>query len=244
VLVISSLFWFLGGVIQPSVNAFGRLQMEYGDGRTGALAVCMAIGIAIGCISAGALSRGKFRTGFVTLGAWGVVGCLSALAALGSVRGVALVHKEPTQGATSTGETKPLSESSQQTQSSQQTRTGSVDKGEGESLAGLVQTTSSFETLCRLLLVGVGFFAGLFYVPLAVVMQVRPPADKKGRMIGAMNLVNWICILIAAGFYFAVIAVCQKLQIRLSWIFAMAAAVMLPVALLYRPNVQLRNDAA
>jgi MFS family permease len=244
VLVISSLFWFLGGVIQPSVNAFGRLQMEYGDGRTGALAVCMAIGIAIGCTAAGALSRGKFRTGFVTLGAWGVVGCLAALAALGSVRGVSLLHKQPTQDASSTEEAKRLPESSEQTQSSQQSQIESSDKGEGESLVELVQTTSPFETAVRLLLVGVGFFAGLFYVPLAVVMQVRPPADKKGRMIGAMNLVNWICILLAAGFYFAVIAVCQKLQIRVSWIFAMSAAVMLPVALFYRPNVQLRNDAA
>jgi MFS family permease len=237
VLVISSLFWFLGGVIQPSVNAFGRLQMEYGDGRTGALAVCMAIGIAIGCISAGALSRGKFRTGFVTLGAWGVVGCLAALAALGSIRGVFLVHKEPTQGASATGQTNRAA------QSSQQAKAGSSDKGEGESLAELVQATSSFETVCRLLLVGVGFFAGLFYVPLAVVMQVRPPADKKGRMIGAMNLVNWICILLAAGFYFAVIAVCQRLQIRVSWIFAMSAAVMLPVAMFYRPKVELHSEA-
>jgi MFS family permease len=236
VLVISSLFWFLGGVIQPSVNAFGRLQMEYGDGRTGGLAVCMAIGIAIGCISAGAASRGKFRTGLVTLGASGVVGCLSALAALGSAHGVALMPKEPTPTVSSTAETENSA------QSPAKRGAESTVKGPGESFTELLQTTSSFEMVCRLLLVGVGFFAGLFYVPLAVVMQVRPPADKKGRMIGAMNLVNWICIVIAAGFYFAVIAVCQRLQIRVSWIFAMSAAVMLPVALFYRPNVQLQND--
>ena len=52
-------------------------------------------------------------------------------------------------------------------------------------------------------LVGVGLFAGFFYVPLAVFMQVRPPTEKKGRMIGAMNLVNWIGIMLAAGFYWS-----------------------------------------
>jgi acyl-[acyl-carrier-protein]-phospholipid O-acyltransferase/long-chain-fatty-acid--[acyl-carrier-protein] ligase len=108
----------------------------------------------------------------------------------------------------------------------------------------MLRPSGVFETTCRILLVGVGFFAGLFYVPLAVVMQVRPPAELKGRMIGAMNLINWIGILLAAGFYFAVIAVCQSLHIRESWIFALAAAVMLPVAIFYRPHVQIHDEAA
>ena len=108
----------------------------------------------------------------------------------------------------------------------------------------MLRPTSTFEIVCRVLLVGVGFFAGFFYVPLAVIMQVRPPADQKGRMIGAMNLVNWIGIMLAAVFYLVVIEACKLLEIRVSWIFAMSAAVMLPVAMFYRPNVQLRSEAA
>ncbi len=105
----------------------------------------------------------------------------------------------------------------------------------------MLRPTSLFETACRLMLVGVGFFAGFFYVPLAVIMQVRPPAQLKGRMIGAMNLINWIGIVLAAVFYLVVIEVCKLLQIRVTWIFVMAAAVMVPVALFYRPNVEMRS---
>jgi MFS family permease len=238
VLLISSLFWFLGGVILPSVNAFGRLQMHYGDGRTGLLAVCMAIGIMFGCLSAGAMSRGKFRTGFVKFGAWGVVACLAGLAAIGTLRGVSLAPSKASSESGAHETTKSAAPESQ-----------SLNRGEasrqpgGEPLAQMARPTGRFETVCRVLLIGVGFFAGLFYVPLAVVMQVRPPADKKGRMIGAMNLVNWICILIAAVFYFVVIDLCARFEIRVSWIFAMSAAVMLPVAMFFRPKVELHGEA-
>jgi acyl-[acyl-carrier-protein]-phospholipid O-acyltransferase/long-chain-fatty-acid--[acyl-carrier-protein] ligase len=239
VLLISSLFWFLGGVIQPSVNAFGRLQMEYGDGRTGLLAVCMAVGIMIGCLWAGGAARGKIRTGFVKLGAWGIVACLSGLAALGSATGVSLAQTTPAPGASSSGETNSASK-----ESTKQQATSDSTELTGESLVDMLRPTSTFEIVCRVLLVGVGFFAGFFYVPLAVIMQVRPPADQKGRMIGAMNLVNWIGIMLAAVFYLVVIETCKLLEIRVSWIFAMSAAVMLPVAMFYRPNVQLRSEAA
>jgi MFS family permease len=244
VLLISSLFWFLGGVIQPSVNAFGRLQMEYGDGRTGLLAVCMAIGIMVGCLAAGGLSRGKIRTGFVKLGAWGIVACLSGLAALGSAAGVTLAQSKTESGASSSGETNSASKESRE-QELAQTSPDLTPAGHApESLVEMLRPTNLFETACRLLLVGIGFFAGFFYVPLAVIMQVRPPAELKGRMIGAMNLINWIGIMLAAVFYLVVIEVCKLLQIRVTWIFLMSAAVMLPVALFYRPNVELHGDAA
>jgi acyl-[acyl-carrier-protein]-phospholipid O-acyltransferase/long-chain-fatty-acid--[acyl-carrier-protein] ligase len=236
VLMVSSLFWFLGGVIQQSVNAFGRLQMEYGDGRTGLLAVCMAIGIMVGCLWAGIASKGKFRTSFVKAGAWGVVACLSGLAAFGSTAGVTLVKQTP---ASKSSSKEPNSTPIESTIAGD----GLTSETTGESLFAMLQPTGLREVVYRVLLVGVGFSAGLFYVPLAVVMQVRPPADKKGRMIGAMNLVNWVFILISAGFYFAAMAACTALHIRVSWIFAVCAAVMLPVALFYRPNIELRSEA-
>ncbi len=97
VLLISSLFWFLGGVIQPSVNAFGTLQIHYGAARTSAMVVCMAVGIMFGCLWAGSASRGRIRFGFVTLGAWGIVGCLSALALIGAREGT-VVGSDPGGG--------------------------------------------------------------------------------------------------------------------------------------------------
>jgi acyl-[acyl-carrier-protein]-phospholipid O-acyltransferase/long-chain-fatty-acid--[acyl-carrier-protein] ligase len=150
-----------------------------------------------------------------------------------------LAQTTPAPGASSSGETKSTSK-----ESTRQPDTGDSTELTGESLVDMLRPTSTFEIVCRVLLVGVGFFAGFFYVPLAVIMQVRPPADQKGRMIGAMNLVNWIGIMLAAVFYLVVIEACKLLEIRVSWIFAMSAAVMLPVAMFYRPNVQLRTEAA
>ena len=105
--------------------------------------------------------------------------------------------------------------------------------------------SSRFEWIARGLLVGVGLFAGFFYVPLAVLMQARPPAALKGRMIGAMNLLNWIGIVIAAVFFGVAEYVCESvLRVRVCWIFGMCALVMLPVALFYRPKIDLGAHAA
>ncbi|MBX3438971.1 MAG: MFS transporter [Planctomycetaceae bacterium] len=84
-----------------------------------------------------------------------------------------------------------------------------------------------------LLFVLLGVSAGLFAVPLQVFMQTRPPAGQKGRMIGAMNLINWIGILLANGFYWLCTRAFTVSQI--SWTFAVIGGMMLPVALLYRP---------
>lgn len=114
-----------------------------------------------------------------------------------------------------------------------------------ESFVAVLMPSSRFETIVRGLLAGIGLFAGFFYVPLAVFMQARPPAEMKGRMIGAMNLVNWIGIVLSAVFYGVVEMLCDRvLHIRLCWMFGMCALVMLPVALFYRPHVQLAERPA
>jgi MFS family permease len=232
VLLISSLFWFLGGVIQPSVNAFGTLQIHYGAARTSAMVVCMAVGIMFGCLWAGSASRGRIRFGFVTLGAWGIVGCLSALALIGARQGT--VVGSDRAAADSTAASLPVAAAESATLAATSTAP------EPESFVAVLMPSSRFETIVRVLLAGIGLFAGFFYVPLAVFMQARPPAEMKGRMIGAMNLVNWIGIVLSAVFYGVVETLCDRvLHIRLCWMFGMCALVMLPVALFYRPHVQL-----
>jgi acyl-[acyl-carrier-protein]-phospholipid O-acyltransferase/long-chain-fatty-acid--[acyl-carrier-protein] ligase len=233
VLTVSSLFWFLGGMIQPTVNAFGKLQLDFGDGRTSILAVCMAIGIMVGCLSAGSASKGRIRFEFVTLGAWGIVLCLAALAAVGSRLGVPLEgDNQSTTKAAARVENEVAAAEAQPAEAA--ASSPSTDRSP-ESTAQILSAKSGSEWALRGLLTGVGLFAGFFIVPLAVFMQVRPPADQKGRMIGAMNLVNWIGILVAAVFFGVVQFVCTQLQVRESAIFAFCALVMLPVALFYRP---------
>ena len=179
VLLISSLFWMIGGVLLPAVNAFGKNQLEIGDSRTSIMSASIGFGIAAGCALAGKLSQSRIRFELVTAGSWGLVFGLCCLAGLGLVRFEAL----------------PV------------------------------------EWIAWLLLVELGVSAGLFVVPLQVFMQTRPPVEHKGRMIGAMNLINWIAILAASAFYY----LCAVLLSPVSWTFGVLAAMVLPVAMFYRP---------
>jgi acyl-[acyl-carrier-protein]-phospholipid O-acyltransferase/long-chain-fatty-acid--[acyl-carrier-protein] ligase len=192
VLLVSSLFWFLGGVVTSAVNTFGKLQMGYNDLTTSLLVATLGIGIAVGCVLAGQLSKGRVDFGLVQRSSWGIFVALAALAALPYL--------------------------------------------------GLGRTPVGW--LAGVLLIGLGVAAGLFAVPLQVYLQARPPADQKGRMIGTMNLFNWVAILLAAGAYW----VCSWLftlpaataegppRSVISWTFAVLAALILPVALRFRPE--------
>ena len=72
------------------------------------------------------------------------------------------------------------------------------DKGPGEPELLLHPSDTRTGLRYSLLPMTRSIIGGLFIVPLQVFMQARPPEDQKGRMIGAMNLVNWIAILFAA----------------------------------------------
>ena len=203
VLAVSSVFWFVGGLVLPAVNEFGKVQMGLGDGRTSLLATCMGVGIAAGCLVAGRLSRATVRFGLVRVGAWGMVGALCLLTALGLTT------------------TTTVPESS---------ATAAV-----EPLVQMLLPATPAELTARLLLTLLGLCAGLFVVPLQVFMQSRPPADQKGRMIGAMNLVNWVGILLSAGFYAACGLVLAGLSLPMCWLFSVTGALLLPLAVWFRP---------
>ena len=79
-LLFSSIFWFVGGIFQPLVNAMGTLQYRLSDTSTGQLAATTAVGIAIGSVLAGYLSRSRFRASLVRIAAVGMVICMAGLA--------------------------------------------------------------------------------------------------------------------------------------------------------------------
>ena len=82
-----------------------------------------------------------------------------------------------------------------------------------------------------------GFFAGLFALPVQVYLQARPPQSVKGRVIGAMNLVNWIAIVLAAGFVgLAGYVLETKLELPRFGIFGITGLVLLPIAFFYRSD--------
>jgi len=179
----SCAFWLVGGVVQPTVNAFGKTQLGMNDFWTSLLNAGVGLGIAAGCVVAGMWSREVVNFRLMRIGLWGIVVTLAAM----SLPGV------------------------------------------GESnLLGYWGSLS-----CLILL---GVFTGFFAVPVQVFIQSRPPAGIKGRLIATVNLANWVAIVIAAVLYLAFGSITRAMQWQPSVVFAWTALLMLPAALLYRPN--------
>lgn len=184
-LAMFSLFWLVGGVVQPAVNAFGKNQLRLDDEQTSHMLAFLVIGISLGCAAGGLLSKERVEFRLVTWGAWGMVAGLVLFAVWGS-RSV---------------------------------------------------PTSQIVLGSRALLLVMGAAAGLFTVPLQVFLQSRPPADQKGRVIGAMNLSNWIGILLSAGVFAGLDWGVSLLHQPICWTFGAMGLLLLPVALLYRPRL-------
>src|SRR5690606_19371613 len=72
VLLISSLFWLMGGMLQPTINAFGKLQLGLTDSVTSLLMASVGFGIAIGCALGGKLCGKRVNFGVARIGAWGI----------------------------------------------------------------------------------------------------------------------------------------------------------------------------
>lgn len=85
-------------------------------------------------------------------------------------------------------------------------------------------------------LAAIGMAAALFAIPLQVFLQDRPPADQKGRMIAAMNLMNFIAIAISGVTYGLFDVIIREAGWPRAVVFAMMALLMAPVALFYRPD--------
>ena len=88
-----------------------------------------------------------------------------------------------------------------------------------------------------LVLTLLGLFTGMFYVPLQVFLQSRPPDGLKGRMIATQNLLNWVGICVSAAIYGLADNVLQSVGWPPAATFALCAVFMLPVALMHRPQV-------
>ena len=81
-----------------------------------------------------------------------------------------------------------------------------------------------------------GFFAGLFALPVQVYLQSRPPQNIKGRVIGAMNLINWIAIVFAAIFFFLSDELLKVMHLPKFSIFGITGLLLLPIAFFYRSD--------
>jgi acyl-[acyl-carrier-protein]-phospholipid O-acyltransferase/long-chain-fatty-acid--[acyl-carrier-protein] ligase len=182
-LVVASMFWMLGGIAITTVNALGITQLGLSDTKASLLAAMIGLGIAVGCVLGGYLSRGTISARVVTVGAWGIVICLTLMCLPGGPK------------------------------------------------AHLLQFAGSIPVLILL-----GIFTGMFVVPVQVILQLRPPRGEKGRMIAVQNLTTNFGIILGAVVFKLCIAMLAQVDGPPSAIFAITAAIMLPVALFYRPK--------
>ena len=68
----STYFWFLGALVQQSVMIYGRNELQLSYFNTSILFAMMAVGIGLGSLAAGYISKRKIETGLIPLGAIGV----------------------------------------------------------------------------------------------------------------------------------------------------------------------------
>lgn len=182
-LVVASMFWMLGGIAITTVNALGITQLGLSDTKASLMAAMIGIGIAVGCLLGGYLSRGRVSARIVTVGASGIVVCLLAMSLPGGPKN----H--------------------------------------------LLQFSGSIPVLILL-----GIFTGMFVVPVQVILQLRPPRSEKGRMIAVQNLTTNSGIILGMVVFKLCIIALERANGPPSAIFAVTAAIMLPVALFYRPK--------
>lgn len=218
VLLVSSLFWFTAGVVQPAVNVFGKVDLALSDTRSSLLQACMAIGIAFGCVLSGRLSMKRIRFGLVRAGTLGMTIGFPLLTIIAYLYPGLPADTLPSEIA-ATAET-----------------------------GNLILDATTGEWLARGCLIWLGGCAGFFAVPLQVALQSVPPESQKGRMIGTMNLVNWCGILLAAVFYGIFEAVRFQLNsqgdlgVRPAVVFSVLAVIAGVTSIVYRPaDIELSN---
>jgi MFS family permease len=245
-LLTSSLFWFVGSTVYPpAINALGKEQFHLNDLMTGLLAATTGVGIALGCVFAGVLSKDRFQGWMVRMGAWGITLSLLLLAIPGpgwnAVREEVRELKLRAEGQTElkvaadkildatadTSDRQPINESNR------------LDREQGlfaNSTERFYRGTLLGPYGSALALISVGLFAGFYSVPLQVYLQSAAPLEQKGRIIGANNLINWIGIALG-GFvcFLGRILLVDWMSLPCASLFGLAAALMLPVALFYRP---------
>jgi acyl-[acyl-carrier-protein]-phospholipid O-acyltransferase/long-chain-fatty-acid--[acyl-carrier-protein] ligase len=78
-LLAYSFFWFMGVVVQQSMNRYGKILIGLDDEGTSWLLVTLSLGMAAGSVLGGYLARGRIRFGLSRVGALGMIACLIAL---------------------------------------------------------------------------------------------------------------------------------------------------------------------
>jgi len=155
-------FWAMAMLINMNLVPYGYVTLQLTETKISMMAASVSIGIALGALGAGQLSRGRIEPGLVPIGALGMAVCSLFLGF----------------------------------------------------------SNESFTSAAFLLFL-LGFFGGIFDVPVASMMQQRAPAEVRGGLMTVANMFSWIGIATAAGLF---TLATDKLGIDAPTIFMFAAA--------------------
>ncbi len=162
-------FWFAGSLAQSIILKFSVVTLGLSEDYTSYLLAAIAIGIALGALAAGFLSRGKIEMGLIPIGAAGMA-VFALLVAVPEDFYQRYLVPELFKMA------QPM-----------------LDNADGAA-AQVVATTGGYYFLAMFLLFGLGFFAGFFDVPLAATIQHRAPKRIRGGIIATTNMLTWVGI--------------------------------------------------
>lgn len=82
-IVVVSIFWLVAGIVAQTVNAVGKGQLSRNEGSTSLMTTSISLGIAIGCVLGGYLSRNRINRKVVKVGMWGLIATLLVLSLRG-----------------------------------------------------------------------------------------------------------------------------------------------------------------
>jgi len=163
--------FFLAALLQLAIVIYGHDVLRIDDTHITYLQAAVAIGIGVGSVAAGYLSGGKIEYGLIPLGAVGM-----------TVFGALLYFRAPAEFLAT----------------SLQAVAGHTSLPGAGKLLSLVAIWARLRIFDLGLL---GFFGGLFAVPLNALIQHRPRPEQRGGVIAAANLVSFIGIALASGVY-------------------------------------------
>jgi acyl-[acyl-carrier-protein]-phospholipid O-acyltransferase/long-chain-fatty-acid--[acyl-carrier-protein] ligase len=164
--------FFLAALLQLAIIIYGHDVLRVDETHITYLQAAVAVGIGLGSVAAGYLSGGKIEYGLIPLGAVGM-----------TVFGALLYFRAPAEivGAA----------------------LGAVGGHASLPVVGKLFSLAAAWVRLRVIDLGLlGFFGGLFVVPLGALIQHRPRPEQKGGVIAAVNLVSFIGIALASGAYY------------------------------------------
>src|SRR6202161_1037038 len=164
--------WFLAALLQFTIVVYGHDVLHIDDTRTSYLQAAVGIGIGLGSLAAGYLSRGKIEMGLIPIGALGM-----------TVFGALLYFSRPAEALAGW-----LSAVAFHQGSSMASKFGTL-------IVAAVRLRIPDLSL-------LGFFGGFFAVPLNAMIQHRPRPEQKGGVIAVANLLSFVGVFLAAGAYY------------------------------------------